>query len=37
MGKIKTTKTVKVALWGLRIYLLVILILITVKFLRVLG
>jgi hypothetical protein len=35
MARIKTTRTVKVALWALRIYLLVLLTLIGVKFARV--
>ena len=35
MARIKTTRTVKVALWALRIYLLVLLTLIGVKFVRV--
>jgi hypothetical protein len=35
MARVKTTRTVKVALWALRIYLLVLLTLIGVKFARV--
>ena len=35
MARIKTTRTVKVALWALRIYLLVLLTLIGIKFARV--
>jgi hypothetical protein len=35
MPRIKTTKTVRFALWALRIYLLILLILIGVKFMRV--
>ena len=35
MPRIKTTRTVKVALWALRFYLLVLLILIGFKFARV--
>jgi hypothetical protein len=35
MPRIKTTKTVRFALWALRIYLLVLLILIGIKFVRV--
>ena len=35
MARIKTTRTVKIALWALRIYLLVLLTLIGVKFVRV--
>jgi hypothetical protein len=35
MPRIKTTRTVKAALWALRIYLLVLLSLIGVKFVRV--
>lgn len=35
MARIKTTRTVKFALWALRIYLLVLLTLIGIKFARV--
>jgi hypothetical protein len=35
MARIKTTRTVKVALWALRVYLLVLLTLIGIKFVRV--
>ena len=35
MPRIQTTRTVKVALWALRIYLLVLLTLIGIKFARV--
>jgi hypothetical protein len=35
MARIKTTPTVRFALWALRIYLLVLLILIGIKFVRV--
>jgi hypothetical protein len=35
MPRIKTTRTVRVALWALRIYLLVLLSLIAIKFARV--
>ena len=35
MARIKTTRTVRFALWALRIYLLVLLILIGIKFVRV--
>jgi hypothetical protein len=35
MPRIKTTKTVRFALWALRIYLLILLILIGIKFVRV--
>ena len=35
MPRIKTTRTVKVALWALRVYLLVLLVLIAFKFTRV--
>jgi hypothetical protein len=35
MPRIKTTRTVRFALWALRIYLLVLLILIGIKFVRV--
>jgi hypothetical protein len=35
MARIKTTKTVRFALWALRIYLLILLILIGIKFARV--
>jgi hypothetical protein len=35
MPRIKTTKTVKFALWALRIYLLILLTLIGIKFVRV--
>lgn len=35
MPRIKTTPTVRVALWAIRIYLLILLALIGVKFLRV--
>ena len=35
MARIKTTPTVRVALWAIRIYLLILLTLIGVKFLRV--
>ena len=35
MARIKTTRTVKAALWALRIYLLVLLTLIGIKFARV--
>jgi hypothetical protein len=37
MPRIKTTRTVKFALYGLRVYLLVMLILILVKFMRIFG
>jgi hypothetical protein len=37
MPRIQTTRTVKIALYALRIYLLVILGLILVKFLKILG
>ena len=35
MARIKTTRTVRFALWALRIYLLVLLLLIGIKFARV--
>jgi hypothetical protein len=35
MARIKTTPTVRIALWAIRIYLLVLLLLIGLKFLRV--
>jgi len=35
MARIKTTKTVRFALWALRIYLLILLVLIGIKFARV--
>ena len=35
MARINSTRTVKVALWALRIYLLVLLTLIGIKFMRV--
>jgi hypothetical protein len=35
MARIKTTKTVRFALWALRIYLLILLTLIGIKFARV--
>jgi hypothetical protein len=35
MPRIKTTKTVRFALWALRIYLLILLVLIGIKFIRV--
>jgi hypothetical protein len=35
MARIKTTRTVRFALWALRIYLLILLLLIGVKFVRV--
>jgi hypothetical protein len=35
MPRIKTTRTVRFALWALRIYLLILLILIGIKFVRV--
>ena len=35
MARIKTTKTVRFALWALRIYLLILLVLIGIKFVRV--
>jgi hypothetical protein len=35
MARIKTTRTVRFALWALRIYLLILLILIGIKFVRV--
>ena len=35
MARIKTTRTVKFALWALRIYLLILLTLIGIKFARV--
>jgi hypothetical protein len=35
MARIKTTPTVRFALWALRIYLLILLILIGIKFVRV--
>jgi len=35
MPRIKTTKTVRFALWALRIYLLILLLLIGIKFVRV--
>jgi len=35
MPRIKTTRTVPFALWALRIYLLILLVLIGIKFLRV--
>jgi len=35
MPRIKTTRTVRFALWALRIYLLILLMLIGVKFVRV--
>jgi hypothetical protein len=35
MARIKTTRTVRFALWALRIYLLILLILIGIKFARV--
>lgn len=35
MPRIQTTRTVKIALWALRVYLLVMLVLILVKFVRV--
>jgi hypothetical protein len=35
MPRIKTTRTAKVALWALRVYLLVLLVLIAFKFTRV--
>jgi hypothetical protein len=34
MPRIKTTRTVKIALWGLRIYLFVLVALIGIKFIR---
>jgi hypothetical protein len=37
MPRIQTTRTVKIALAALRVYLLVMLILILVKFLRIFG
>jgi hypothetical protein len=37
MPRIKTTRTVKVALFLLRVYLILMLALILVKFLRILG
>jgi hypothetical protein len=37
MPRIQTTRTVKIALYGLRIYLIVLLALILVKFLRIFG
>ena len=37
MPRIQTTRTVKVALFALRIYLIVMLVLILIKFLRVFG
>jgi hypothetical protein len=37
MPRIKTTKTVRFALWALRIYLLILLALIGIKFVRVFG
>jgi hypothetical protein len=37
MPRIKTTRTVRVALWALRIYLVLLLALIAVKFARVLA
>jgi len=35
MPRIKTTRTVRIALWALRIYLIVLLSLIGLKFLRI--
>jgi hypothetical protein len=35
MARIKTTRTVRFALWALRIYLLILLLLIGIKFVRV--
>ncbi|MGA2176827.1 MAG: hypothetical protein ABSH38_17770 [Verrucomicrobiota bacterium] len=35
MPRIKTTKTVRFALWALRVYLLILLLLIGIKFVRV--
>jgi hypothetical protein len=35
MPRIKTTRTVRFALWALRIYLLILLLLIGIKFVRV--
>ena len=35
MARIKTTRTVRFALWALRIYLLILLVLIGIKFVRV--
>jgi uncharacterized ion transporter superfamily protein YfcC len=35
MPRIKTTRTVRFALWALRIYLLILLVLIGIKFVRV--
>jgi hypothetical protein len=35
MPRVKTTRTVRIALWAIRIYLLVLLTLIGLKFLRV--
>ncbi len=37
MPRIQTTRTVKIALFALRIYLIVMLVLILIKFLRVFG
>ena len=37
MPRIKTTRTVRVALWALRIYLLILLALIGLKFVRMFG
>jgi len=37
MPRIQTTRTVKIALYALRVYLIVMLVLILVKFLRIFG
>ncbi len=37
MPRIQTTRTVKIALYVLRIYLVVMLVLILIKFLRIFG
>jgi hypothetical protein len=37
MPRIQTTRTVKIALYALRLYLVVMLVLILIKFLRIFG
>ena len=37
MPRIQTTRTVKIALFALRVYLIVMLVLILIKFLKVFG
>ena len=37
MPRIQTTRTVRIALYALRVYLIVMLVLILVKFLRIFG